>query len=105
MMPYARTFDSYRIAIGNLGFGIVEWIECYYSNDLVGKIYFTGYNDLEAGLMQKESGGDYIVVGYPPSEFDKILSLLRNERPLAIWYNKNAQTYGIVTASLQPVGG
>ena len=112
VIPYARPFDRYKIVYVASPPDAGAVIECYYGINLVGYIEFISdesfegeyYRDHGFGIYQNDVGVvEYVEVIFPESQFDEILSILRNENTLAIWNSEVG--YGIVTTSTQQVGG
>lgn len=75
-------------------------IQCYFNAQYVGSLVF--HREIIPDNSLDDDG--HIRLHFSFEEFDRVLDLLRNEKPLFLWLNPPNLIGGIATDDLEPVG-
>jgi hypothetical protein len=69
----------------------------------IGNAFF--FED-QASMPDKDSqdANGFIIMNLKLEDFPRILDVLRNEKPVYLWYNKNFEMASINTSAYEPVG-
>lgn len=97
-------FDAYVVRYRSGGNGGPE-IECLHRGDLVGMLHFhsEGTQLPTNDLLDGGDGGPVCRLHYRLSQFAHLVDLLREEKPLYLWFSE-ASGQGAVMTGAEPVG-
>jgi hypothetical protein len=97
-------FDEYVVRYLSGG-GTGPEIECLHRGDPVGTLHFHDEGaQLPANeLVRPEDGGPMCRLHFRLSQFPHLIDLLREEKPLYLWFSE-ASAQGAVMTGAEPVG-
>jgi hypothetical protein len=65
-------------------------------------LFFEGEAPMPDTDTQNSDG--YITMNFKSEDFPRVLDILRNEKPVYVWYNKNFEMASINTSAFEPIG-
>jgi len=105
--------NNYKLRIYGGNKGRIGLLLCYKDNSFAGRIDFypNGATLPQDYLWHPGSIGEYVVLHMPIDQFDSIMSIAREEKPLHLYINVNrgigASTNGygyLTTTDKEPIG-
>ncbi len=96
MNPIAKDFDQYRLQY----YSGQAYIECWKGPVCVGNIVFVKET---LPLPANKFANNALAIYYPLSRFNDVVTILRYEKPLYLWFNPD-NLLGCVSTTKEPIG-
>lgn len=107
MTPVSKPFNKYKVYYysNEAEDGWQAYIDCYNDSKYVGRLAF--YKDaysLPANGFSSPYGTPEPCFNFKLSRFNDVINLLREEKPLSLWFYEERKTGIIGTGDFEPVG-
>jgi hypothetical protein len=100
---HKTSFDAYRVRYLSRSVTGPE-IDCLHRGDLVGRLVFHEEDaEMPANELLAEGDGGAVCLHFRLSQFPHLIDLLREEKPLYLWFSE-ASGEGAVMTGAEPVG-
>ena len=100
MASVYHKIDAYKVWFYTHNKSLIQ-VQVYNGANYIGTLNF-----VETDLIQQnmEDSHGLIQLYFIKNDYSLIMDLLRNEKPLFLWYNQDAKTGGIVTDEKESIG-
>jgi hypothetical protein len=103
--PTINPFDSYTLSYRSGHPSLEARIYCWKGSTRVGTIDFQKEGtSLPANLFDGQAGGWGIYIHFHLSRFDDVITTLRYEKPLHLYFTPDTLDAGIITSDHEPIG-
>jgi hypothetical protein len=103
MPNITKPFDSYTLQVTS-GASTKASVTCFNGREQVGMLIFRDTTSLPEPWHQQLNAFDRLFLYYHIREFDSVMDILRNEKPLKLYFNPGGKWGCVSTSSLEPVG-